>query len=78
MIDPTLTKDEVKQVYLSCEMKDPDGLYADEVELYELTKAIEKRVALKFARAERAQCIKFVQSLNTEVARALSEKRGQM
>ena len=78
MTDPTLTKDEVKQVFLSCEMKDPDGLYADDVELYELTKAIEQRVALKFARAERAQCIEFVQSLNTEVARALTEKRGRM
>ena len=78
MADPVLTPEEIKQTYLSCWMKDPQGLYADEVELYELARAIEHRVAQKYARAERAQCIKFVKSLNHEVAYALDEKRGAM
>jgi len=73
-----MSDEEIKQIYLSCDMKDPNGLYADEVDLYELARAIEQRVAQKYARAERAQCIKFVKSLNHEVAYALVEKRGAM
>lgn len=73
-----LTKDEMRNVFLSCDMLNKDGLYADDVDVYELCAAVEKEVALKYARAERAECIKFVRSLNTEVARALSEKRGAM
>jgi len=35
-------------------------------------------VALKYARAERAECIAFVRSLNAGVAGALTDKRGAM
>ena len=73
-----LTKEEMRNVFLSCDMLDKDGLYADDVDVYELCAAVEKAVGLKYARAERGECIKFVRSLNTEVARALSEKRGAM
>jgi len=73
-----LTKEEMRKVFLSCDMLDKDGLYADDVDVYELCAAVERAVALKYANAERAECIKFVRSLNTEVARALSEKRGAM
>ena len=73
-----LTKEEMRKVFLSCDMLDKDGLYADDVDVYELCAAVEKAVALTYANAERAECIKFVRSLNTEVARALSEKRGAM
>lgn len=73
-----LTKNEMRSIFLSCDMLDKDGLYADEVDIYELCAAVEKAVAMKYARAERAECIKFVRSLNTEVARALSDKRGSM
>lgn len=73
-----LTKDEMRKVFLSCDMLNKDGLYADDVDVYELCAAVEKAVNLKYARAERAKCIEFVQSLNPEVARALSEKRGAM
>ena len=73
-----LTKEEMRKVFLSCDMLDKDGLYADDVDVYELCAAVEKAVALKYARAERAECIAFVRSLNPEVARALSDKRGAM
>ena len=73
-----LTKNEMRSIFLSCDMRDKDGLYADDVDIYELCAAIERAVAMKYARAERAECIKFVRSLNTEVARALSDKRGSM
>jgi hypothetical protein len=44
----------------------------------EFAKKIENAVALKYAREERTQCIKFVESLNSEVAAKLREKRGHM
>jgi hypothetical protein len=73
-----LTKDEMRKVFLSCDMLNKDGLYADDVDVYELCAAVEKAVAIKYARVERAMCIEFVESLNPEVARALNEKRGAM
>lgn len=73
-----VTNKDIKQAYMDCEMRDPEGLYADEVDLYELGRAFERRMAMKYARAERAECIEFVRSLNPEVARALEEKRGKM
>ena len=73
-----LSKEEMRKVFLSCDMLDKDGLYANDVDVYELCAAVEKAVALKYARAERAECIEFVRSLNPEVARALSDKRGAM
>jgi hypothetical protein len=54
-----LTKDEILGIFLSCDMLDKDGLYADDVDIYELCAAVEKAVAMKYARAERAECIKF-------------------
>jgi hypothetical protein len=73
-----LSKDEMRKVFLSCDMLNKDGLYADDVDISELGAAVEKEVALKYARAERAKCIEFVESLNPEVARALTDKRGGM
>jgi len=79
MSNPYLTKDEIRNAYLTCEFKDKDGLYAGEdVEIYELADAVIKSAAFAIARAEREFCIEFVESLNPEVARALREKRGNL
>jgi len=79
-----MTEDQVKQIVMQCRSQapdapiDPNGIYCDNLEVLEFARKIENAVALKFAREERAQCIKFVESLNSEVARALSDKRGHM
>jgi hypothetical protein len=79
-----MTEDQIKQIVMQCRSQapdapiDPKGIYCDNLEVLEFARKIEAAVALKFAREERAQCIKFVKSLNNEVARALSEKRGHM
>lgn len=73
-----LTKDELVQVYMSCGMEDPDGMYADDVDLFEFTDALIKVLLPIISKAERNECIKFVRSLNSEVANALQENRGNL
>jgi hypothetical protein len=79
-----MTEDQVKQIVMQCRSQapdapiDPKGIYCDNLEVLELSRKVEAAVALKYAREERAQCIEFVESLNSEVASKLREKRGHM
>jgi len=79
-----MTEDDLKRILMDCKSQDPSqpidpkGLYTDNLDIMEFGQKVEDSVALKYARLERAECIKFVKSLNAEVARALSEKRGAM
>jgi len=79
-----LTEQDLKDILWTCKSQDPsepidpNGLYCDNLDIVEFAAKVEEKVALKYARIERAECIEFVQSLNTEVARALTEKRGAM
>jgi len=79
-----LTEDDLKQILMACKSQDPSepidpkGLYTDNLDIVEFAQKVEDKVAMLYARKERAECIKFVKSLNTEVARALVEKRGGM
>lgn len=79
-----LTEDDLKHILMACKSQDPSepidpkGLYTDNLDIVEFTEKVEEKVALLYARKERALCIEFVESLNPEVARALAEKRGGM
>jgi hypothetical protein len=79
-----LTEQDIKDILWACKSQDPSqpidskGLYCDNLDIVEFAAKIEEKLALKYARLERAECIKFVKSLNVEVARALNEKRGAM
>jgi hypothetical protein len=70
-----LSEEMIKQIFFQSDRPRPDPLIADEVDIVQFAHNIEQVVALKYARKERAECIKFVRSLNPEVARALDEKR---
>ena len=73
-----LTKDDIKMIYMACHMKDPNGLYADEVDINEFADKIAQVVIIRAAQAERKECIKFVSSLNSEVAKELENNRGKL
>jgi len=79
-----LTEDDLKHILMDCKSQDPSepidpkGLYTDNLDIIEFGRKVEEKVALLYARKERAECIKFVKSLNTEVALALTGKRGGM
>lgn len=71
-----IDKEAAKRIYMACGMDDTNGLYADEVEVYELVDKIAQTVYYRAARDERAICIEFVRSLNPRVAEALEASRG--
>lgn len=70
-----LNKNDSKRIYMACGMDNPDGLYADEVEIYELVDKIVRVVYHRAAKAERDVCIEIVRSLNPRVADALLQNR---
>ena len=66
-----LSNIEIKSIFLECENENPNGMYADDVDIIEYARAIEKAVRAE----ERRACITLVKSLNHEVARALEDYR---
>lgn len=68
-----LTDLQIKSVFLECENKNPDGMYADDVDVLEFAKKLETFLGAEFSRREQAKCITFVRSLNVEVAKALED-----
>jgi len=79
-----LTENDFKAILMDCKCQspdspiDPNGLYTDNLDINEFGRKVEEKVALLYARKERALCIEFVQSINPLVALALTEKRGGM
>lgn len=68
-----LTNDQIKAVFLECDNKSPDGIYADDVDVIEFAKKLEEFLGAESSRVEQAKCIMFVRSLNVEVAKALED-----
>ena len=66
-----LSNIEIKSIFLECENKNPDGTYADDVDVLEYARAVEKAVR----EDERRACVTLVKSLNYDVARALEDYR---
>jgi hypothetical protein len=70
-----LTDVQIKAIFLECNNKDPDGLYADDVDLLEFGRKLETEARQQAITEERDTCIKFVRTLNSEVAKALEDWR---
>ena len=74
-----LTDAEVKSIFMYCDNKNPNGSYADGVDILEFAHKLEAVIALrvqtKAALQERELCIEFVRSLNTMVADRLQDNR---
>ncbi len=68
-----LTDLQIKSVFLECDNKNPDGMYADDVDVLEFAKKLEEFLGAEFSKREQEKCIKFVRSLNVEVAKALED-----
>ena len=71
-----ITEDDVKQVFFQSKMDNPEGYDFDEI--LDFADKIVNFSAVAIARVERTHCIDFVDSLNTEVAKALIDKRGSL
>jgi hypothetical protein len=66
-----LDEDTVKQIFFYCDNKDPNGMYADEVDLLEFANKLEDYLTAQIQKAEHARCVKLVASVNEPVARML-------
>ena len=51
-----LSNVEIKSIFLECENEDPDSMYADDVDIFEYARAVEKAVR----EDERRACITLV------------------
>jgi hypothetical protein len=69
-----INEDDVKQVLFASGI---DGEF-DLDQLAEFSDKLVLFASFHIARTERAMCIDFVESLNTEVAKALRDKRGSL
>lgn len=61
----------IRQIFLYCENNDPDGLYADDVDILEFGRKVALVAFIAGVRAERRFCVDFTATLNKEVAKTL-------
>ena len=71
-----LTENDIKQIFFASQMDNVEGYDLDE--LLDFADKVILTASFNVARAERELCIEFVESLNSEVAKALREKRGNL
>jgi hypothetical protein len=74
MNNPYLTKEEIGEAFRSVMLEENYNFLEDDLVL--LANAFVKAAMPAIVRLERNLCIDFVNSLNTEVGKALQEKRG--
>jgi cell division septum initiation protein DivIVA len=71
-----LNENDIKQVFFQSNMDDENGYDLDE--LLDFADKVIMAAEAVIARRERELCIEFVESLNTQVASALKDKRGPL
>jgi hypothetical protein len=71
-----LSEEQIKQIFFACENDDPEGLRADDVDIYEFARKVEEHLKDESAKKERKKCVAFVASLNPTVAKALKDWQG--
>ena len=76
MNNPYLTKEEIGEAFRSVMLEENYNFLEDD--LVKLANAFIMAAMPTIVRQERNLCIDFVNSLNTEVGKALQEKRGSL
>lgn len=70
-----VTPDLIKQVYMYCENKDPNGVYPNEIDLLEFSERMIAVIGKNIAKEEAKVCVEIVSKLNPEVGKKLQELR---
>ena len=71
-----LTPQEVAEAFRKCYLKENYNFLAEDLE--EIARQLVRIAEPKIAQEERDKCIKFVRSLNTQVAQALKDFKGEV
>ena len=67
-----LNKELILQVFFYSDDKRPNALIADDVDIVQFAEKIEQVVTVLVLSAEHQRCVKIVEALNKDVARALA------
>lgn len=70
-----ITEDLVKQVFFYVNDKDPNGVYADNVNIKDFAEKLYAVMRKEIARQEHRRCVEIVSHMNREVSRALETQR---
>lgn len=70
-----INEDLVKQVFFYVDDKDPNGVYADNVNLLDFAQKFYALIRREVAREEHARCVEIVSQMNREVANKLNTQR---
>jgi hypothetical protein len=70
-----LNEELIKQIYFYCDEKLPDAIYADNLDIIQFAHKIAAFVAPMVAMKEHQRCVKIVNDMNGEVAKALESQR---
>ena len=71
-----LTPKEVAEAFRKCYLKENYNFLAEDLE--ELARGLIRAAEPKIASEEREKCVTFVRSLNTQVAQALKDFKGEV
>jgi sulfite reductase alpha subunit-like flavoprotein len=71
-----VTEEDIKQVFFQSKMDNVEGYDFDE--LLDFADKVIMFASFNIARVERDMCVDFVKTLNSEVAQALKDKRGNL
>lgn len=66
-----ITAEDIKQVYFYCDHKDPNGFYADGVDIIEFGKKVAAFTEVQAKKVERQKCVDFIAQTNPELAESL-------
>jgi len=76
MNNPYLTVEEIRDTFINTKLEENYNFLAEDLE--ELARGLIRAAEPKIAFEEKEKCIKFVRSLNTQVAQALKDFKGEV
>lgn len=62
---------DIKQIFFYCDNKDPNGSFADGVDILEFGKKVAAVAEVDGRKAEREKCVNFIAQTNPELAKSL-------
>lgn len=78
MKNPWLTEEDIKQIFFQTHNENSEGYFVGDLDIMEFADKVVLVASHHIAATERAMCVRFVNTLNTNVGRALEEYRGNL
>lgn len=66
-----ISDEDIKQIFFYCDHRDPNGSYADGVDILEFGKKVAAVAEVQGMKAEREKCVTFIAQTNPELAESL-------